>query len=228
MNYFLDVQFGSGMTKPFFGKPKKIIEFISIAIVSEDGRTYSAVHNGYDYKALNQESKDNIIKPLYLHAHELFESNFSGISHESDFHKDYGKSIGQIAKEITEFVAEKEDKYCTLKEGVSSVDKIVSRPIFYESINGWATLNQLFLQPGNFMPFGMPFFSYNIMQLLDGMIASLIKAATKKHIHSTPPTYNQCMDAVRRNPDFPRIKAGDIVGAARCNQTLLKMIQATK
>lgn len=51
MNFFIDTEFNEGFTSPFFGKPKHMIELISIGMVSEDGRQYYAISNEFDLKA---------------------------------------------------------------------------------------------------------------------------------------------------------------------------------
>lgn len=50
MKYFIDTEFIEGFHKPMFGKRRHFIDLISIGIVREDGRTYSAISNEYQYK----------------------------------------------------------------------------------------------------------------------------------------------------------------------------------
>ena len=63
MKYFLDTEFIEGFHKPLFGKRRHFIDLISIGIVCEDGRTYSAISNEYKYKDGNAVYARRFCKP---------------------------------------------------------------------------------------------------------------------------------------------------------------------
>ena len=65
MNYYMDCEFIEGFHKPWFGKRRHHIDLISIGIVGQDGREYSAISNEYDYKDTNAWVRENVIMPLY-------------------------------------------------------------------------------------------------------------------------------------------------------------------
>ena len=50
MKYFFDTEFLEGQQKKLFGKTKPTIDLISIGIVSEDGRSYYAIHKDFNLK----------------------------------------------------------------------------------------------------------------------------------------------------------------------------------
>ena len=63
--YFIDTEFIEGFHKPLFGKKRHFIDLISIGIVCEDGRTFSAISSEYDYKDSDPWVKQNVLLPLY-------------------------------------------------------------------------------------------------------------------------------------------------------------------
>lgn len=50
--YFIDTEFFEDFHKPLFGKRRHFIDLISIGIVCEDGRSYYAISNEFDLKAV--------------------------------------------------------------------------------------------------------------------------------------------------------------------------------
>lgn len=101
MNYYIDTEFIEGFHKPLFGKRRHFIDLISIGIVCEDGRTYSAISNEYNYKDADEWVKQNVILPLYIETVHGDNRNHYDVN---NFHKSYGKSHKQIAEEIVKFV----------------------------------------------------------------------------------------------------------------------------
>lgn len=105
MKYFLDTEFIERFHQPKlfgipFGKPRHVIDLISIGIVCEDGREYGAISNEYRYADASEWVKQNIINPLYSSTvHGDARNDYD----ETNFHKWFGKSNKQIAQEVIEF-----------------------------------------------------------------------------------------------------------------------------
>jgi hypothetical protein len=102
MKYFLDTEFIEGFRKPLFGKRSHFIDLISIGIVAEDGRTYYAISNEYNYNDADDWVKENVIIPMYTQEISGDRRNHIDAEH---FHKciPNGKSNKQIAEEIKHF-----------------------------------------------------------------------------------------------------------------------------
>lgn len=99
--YFIDTEFIEGFHKPLFGKRRHFIDLISIGIVCEDGRTYSAISNEYKYKDADKWVQDNVIDPLYI---STVHGDGRNHCNSENFHLAYGKSNKQIAEEIVFFI----------------------------------------------------------------------------------------------------------------------------
>jgi len=102
MKYFFDTKFIEGFRKPLFGKRSHFIDLISIGIVAEDGRTYYAISNEYNYNDADDWVKENVIIPMYTQEISGDRRNHIDAVH---FHKciPNGKSNKQIAEEIKHF-----------------------------------------------------------------------------------------------------------------------------
>lgn len=100
MKYFLDTEFIERFHKPLFGKPRHVIDLISIGIVADDGRTYSAISNEYRYKDASPWVQENVIRPLYR---QTVKGDAKNTFSARNFHYYYGKSNAQIAQEIIQF-----------------------------------------------------------------------------------------------------------------------------
>lgn len=101
MKYFIDTEFIEGFKKPLFGKRRHFIDLISIGIVAEDGRTYSAISNEYNYRDADDWVQKNVIIPLYTHT---VHGNRRNHVDADKFHHWFGKSNKQIAEDICLFV----------------------------------------------------------------------------------------------------------------------------
>lgn len=146
MKYFLDTEFHEGFHKPLFGKNRHFIDLISIGIISEDNRTYSAISKDFDIDAAwnswqpqkgdrsNQDPKEywlreNVLRPIFdellmkdepmlYHAESIY---CFKLSRFKELIKKYGKSNSQIAEEIKFFVYPSISD-CSDAAGVSSID----------------------------------------------------------------------------------------------------------
>lgn len=64
MKYFIDFEFIEGFSSGLFQKRRHFIDLISIGVVREDGATYYAISNEFDYNDANKWVKENILDPL--------------------------------------------------------------------------------------------------------------------------------------------------------------------
>ena len=104
MNYYFDTEFIEGFLPnrilgipipEFICKRRHAIELISISIVDENGRTYSAFSSQYNYEDASDWVKNNVIRPLYKHSVSAGKWNFV---HEHSFHIFEGKTISEICQ----------------------------------------------------------------------------------------------------------------------------------
>lgn len=101
MKYFLDTEFIEGFHKPLFGKRRHFIDLISIGIVCEDGSSFYAISNEYNYNDADQWVKENVILPLYR------ETVHGGAKNQFDvhnFHKHYGRSNKEIMIDLLLYI----------------------------------------------------------------------------------------------------------------------------
>lgn len=101
MKYFFDTEFIEGFHTPLFGKKRHFIDLISIGIVCEDGRTYKAISNEYNYHDADDWVKTNVIIPLYI---QTVHGDARNHIDADVFQKTFGKSRKVIAQEIKDFV----------------------------------------------------------------------------------------------------------------------------
>lgn len=101
MKYFLDTEFIEGFHKPLFGKRRHFIDLISIGIVCEDGTSFYAISNEYNYNDADQWVKDNVILPLYR---ETVNGANRNIYDVHNFHKHYGRSNHDIMIDLMLYV----------------------------------------------------------------------------------------------------------------------------
>lgn len=98
MKYFLDQEFIEGFTKQnLLSKRRHFIDLISIGIVGEDGSTFYAISNEYNYNDASEWVKENVIKPMYIKTVSGDARNRFTVK---DFHKYYGRSNEQIRDEL--------------------------------------------------------------------------------------------------------------------------------
>lgn len=180
MIYTLDTEFIEGFHKPLFGKRRHFIDLISIGIVSEDGRKYSAISNEYRYEDADNWVKENVIAPLY-------NNTVHGVGRECvfpyNFHKTFGKTNKAIATEILEFVDPglrgiKSD-YCSAgipgldtmftRHNVAEIDgRMVAQPELwaYYADYDWVVFCSLFGRMID-LPKGFPMYCRDLKQEMD-------------------------------------------------------------
>lgn len=158
MKYFLDTEFIERFHKPLFGKPRHVIDLISIGIVSEDGHTYYAISNEYNYNDASDWVKENVLDLLYIYTVHGDQRN----RYNSDnFHKAYGKSNRQISLEIIQFIID-----------TATDDDLINNSNIefygYYADYDWVLFCSLFGSMIN-LPKGFPMYCKDLKQMLDAL-----------------------------------------------------------
>lgn len=217
MKYFIDTEFIEGFHKPMFGKRRHFIDLISIGIVCEDGRTYSAISSEWRYKDADDWVKKNVIIPLYI-------STVSGDARNScdadNFHyHGFGKQNWQIAKEVLEFMSEFIPGFDT---GVSSVlHRIKKNPpeiYAYYADYDWVVFCSLYGRMID-LPEGLPMYCRDLKQMMDEKISpSEIKSIG----------YDRAVDRIKVKPGFPvQEKEHNALADANWNRSLYNFLTDT-
>lgn len=184
MKYYIDTEFIEGY-KPFrifgikipFVKPVFTIQLISIGIISEDGREYYAISEGYCFKDASDWVKKNVITPLYTSTVHGDQRNFF---QDSDFHEYFGKSNQKIAEEILDFINNEPVKIIKSSNTVQLSDQSAkdirngyTSPEFYGyyADYDWVLFCSIF---GTMMdlPKGFPMYCRDLKQMLDVKVES--------------------------------------------------------
>lgn len=154
MKFFYDTEFIEGFQRnriagigipEWLSKPKHSIQLISIGIVAEDGRSYSAISNEYRYEDASQWVKDNVIMPLYRNTVHGDRRNYVDVH---NFHKFYGISNEAIADGIREFVC---PFSATLYGYYSAYDHVLLASLFGTMMD---------------LPNGIPMYTIDLQQML--------------------------------------------------------------
>ena len=177
MKYFLDTEFIEGFNKPIFGKRRHFIDLISIGIISEDGRTYSAISNEYKYEDADSWVKENVIIPMYT---KYVHGDERNMLDANNFHKKYGKSNDTIAKEIINFINPCAELACknygsnkvNLDKHNYSQQLRAVQPEFYGYYcdYDWVLFCSLFGRMID-LPKGFPMYCIDLKQMLDELAA---------------------------------------------------------
>lgn len=239
MRYYIDTEFIEGFHKPLFGKRRHFIDLISIGIVAEDGREYSAISNEYRYKDANDWVKENVISPLYTSAVPGWNRQFL---HVDSFHKKLGKSNVQIAKEIMLFINPHKEEILPVdelyrkihnvgeyKEKHNLTDKYCfAQPDFYGyyADYDWVLFCSLF---GTMMdlPTGFPMYMRDLKQMLDAGADSILRKATAGHIHvdSSGMSMDKKIEYIKTLPGYPvNTNEHSAIADARWNRNLHKFL----
>ena len=150
MKYFLDTEFIEGFHKPLFGKKRHHIDLISIGMVCEDGRCYSALSNEYSYNDADDWVKDNVILPLYNEIKDVDKS-----IKINNFNKLLGSSNKTIALDIIKFIF----------DGLSKKDNVVEFYGYYSDYD-WVVFCSIFGKMIN-LPEKFPKYCRDLKQTLD-------------------------------------------------------------
>jgi hypothetical protein len=161
MKYYLDTEFIEGFHKPLFGKRRHHIDLISIGIVREDGREYSAISSEYKYDDASDWVKENVIRPLYKSkVHGDARNNCD----ETNFHKYYGRPHANILHEIRNFFGVYNNAlYDTVPDGIEVYG--------YFCDYDWVLFCSLFGRMID-LPKGFPMYCRDLKQELDNLADS--------------------------------------------------------
>lgn len=172
MIYYFDTEFIEGHHKPLFGKSRHFIDLISIGIVAEDGRTYYAISNEYNYANADEWVKENVILPAYTDTVHGDDRNRYDVR---NFHWQYGKTNKQIAYEIFRFIhvpvfKEWDDHISFFEEIIekaySNGEKTVHEFYGYYADYDWVLFCSLFGRMID-LPKGFPMYCRDLKQILD-------------------------------------------------------------
>lgn len=222
MKYWLDTEFIEGFHKPFLGKRRHFIDLISVALVAEDGREYSAISREYNYNKADDWVKENVILPLYR-------KQIPGIKEICDddsFHRLVGKSNKEIAREIFDFVnpdlafpafsynnSELKDRNTKIHKHFEAHNVIginnyyYAQPTFigYFSSYDWVLFCSLFGRMID-LPHGFPMFPIDVKQMME----------------------ERGLDGKWKDENCPEPQnAHDALADARWNKKLYEMVQNT-
>lgn len=115
MKFFLDQEFIEYFRRPLFGKRRHVIDLVSIGIMAEDGRKYYAVSKEFNLRNADQWLRDNVLPKIYwdwcylddesqaIGMYSMWGS-WQGDMEFNRLKRKFGKTNGQIADEVYEFV----------------------------------------------------------------------------------------------------------------------------
>lgn len=199
MNYFLDTEFIETFTRTG-GFPRRrrmmhTIDLISIGIVADDGRTYFAISDEYDYSSASDWVKENVIRPLYIKTvHGDARNRFT----EENFHKEYGKSLMSIKGEIFRFTGCWRDQhFWRAPENIHFYG--------YYSDYDWVLFCSLFGRMID-LPKGFPKFCIDVKQMLDQVAAEKLLSRifwSTKGDHR-PRSVEQAIETIKLLPGYPK------------------------
>lgn len=162
MKYFLDTEFIEGFKKPIFGKRRHFIDLISIGIVCEDGRKFSAISSEYNAADANQWVCQNVIAPLYT-------STVNGDARRNvnayNFNKHYGMKNTEILSGLLEFLGCWRDQhFWRAPEGIEIYG--------YYADYDWVLFCSLFGRMID-LPKGFPMYCRDLKQIFDERAESI-------------------------------------------------------
>lgn len=162
MKYFLDTEFIEGFREqcirwPFKWKKNHFIDLISIGVVCEDGRSYYAVSNEYNYSEADDWVKENVINKIYTSVVNGDRRNYDSAK---EFHKWYGKSNETIKDELMKFFGCWRDHqlYYRAPEGIEIYG--------YFADYDWVLFCSLFGRMID-LPKGFPMYCRDLKQMMD-------------------------------------------------------------
>lgn len=162
MKYFIDQEFIEGFRNPTFGRDHHFIDMISIGIVAEDGREYSALSSEYNFKEASPWVVANVLTPLYISTVHGDNRNHYDVS---NFHKHYGLTNKQIKNQVEEFIVRFHSGDNILREVLDSNGNPITFYGYYADYD-WVLFCSLF---GTMMdlPNGFPMYCRDLKQMLD-------------------------------------------------------------
>lgn len=194
MKYFIDCEFIEGFHKPLFGKRRHFIDLISIGIVCEDGREYSAISNEYKYTDADDWVKENVLDQLYLSTVHGDMRNNCG-SH--NFQRIYGKSNKEIAIEILHFFrCYRDSLFWRAPPGIDIYG--------YYSDYDWVLFCSLFGRMID-LPKGFPMYCHDLKQMMDEKVSGVTNSDYFTRFHQKEPlSFEEKLKLYKDGPNFPK------------------------
>lgn len=228
MKYFIDTEFIEGfhghrkrnfLSSWFRDKPLHTIQLVSIGIVDENGRSYSAISNEYRYKDASDWVKENVIVPLYM---KTVSGDARNCMDADNFHKVYGEPLLKIMKGVLAFTG------CVVDaNGGYGISKHVAEPQFYGyyADYDWVLFCSLF---GTMMdlPKGFPMYCNDLKQELDRKVGNFNNSDFLTHFHvKMPMTLDEKLTIVKKRHDYPVCQSEhDSLNDANWNRQLYKFL----
>jgi len=179
MKYFFDTEFIEDFYEDVFDRKRHFIELISIGIKCEDGREFYAISNEYDFDEASTWVKKNVIKPMYDELSPAEQRKWR----MNEFHKHFGHSKAQIAKDIQEFA---------MLPFVGSAKKPEIEFYAYYGAYDWIALVTLFGIMID-LPKHFPMFVHDLKQTMEEL--ELDKSWKDKHCPVPAGEHNALVDA---------------------------------
>lgn len=157
MKYFIDTEFIEGFFKSAFSTKKRhYVDLISIGIVCEDGRRYSAINSEYKYDDADDWVKKNVITPLYISTVHGDARNHNTVD---GFHLWFGKPVKTIAQELLEFFG------CSYEDGNWYAPNGIEIYGYFADYD-WVVFCSLFGRMID-LPKGFPMYCRDLKQMMD-------------------------------------------------------------
>ncbi len=199
----------AGLPLPnWLSKRRHAIDMISIAMVDDGGKKYSAISSEYNYEDASQWVRDNVIEPLYYNT--VFGDNRNHCTPQN-FHKRYGKSLRLIRNEVFQFICpySEASKYA----GVGSIDNgakayLKENPptlIGYYSAYDHVLFCSLFGIMDD-LPKGFPMYTVDLKQMLDERIQGIFADLSNAGMLSKATSFDQKLAYIESHPSYPAVK----------------------
>jgi hypothetical protein len=216
MKYFLDTEFIEGFHKPMFGKRRHFIDLISIGLIREDGKTYYAISNEYDYKMANDWVKKNVIEPMYIQEIHGDQRNKLSVS---NFHLVAGKSLARIKDDLLHCFGCWQDTLFW---------RAPNEPIEiygYYADYDWVVFCSLFGAMID-LPKGFPMYCLDLKQMMDEKVAGFSNSDFFTHFHQKEPlSFEEKLKLYKKGPNFPQQEnEHNALDDARWNKKLYEYI----
>lgn len=204
--YFYDFEFIEGFHKPLFGKRRHFIDMISVGIVCDDGRSYSAISNEFNPKDASKWVKENVIDKLQYKEAWEHDQSLTKVYEGWEAVKKVGKSNQRIAADIKQFF------YYPLKKKYVGFPNFLAKPELFkkeyiELYGDHAAYDHVLLASlfGTMMdlPAGVPMYTIDVKQMIDDWV---IKALPDFAKHAGVPElpFEVGLKKLEAHPEYPK------------------------
>lgn len=244
--YFFDTEFITGFKKPIpflptigkWNKKEFYIHLVSIGIVDESGREYSAISNEFDPNLADNWVKENVLYPIIRdNGYRKNLQNIHGVSSYSksalkQVQKWHGKSNLKIRNEIIAFMGGGQDDNST-QLYVPSDTEIYGYYADYD----WVVFCSLFGRMID-LPSGMPMYCRDLKQMLyekaeskdwyygRDIWSNITNRGSDLQETDRQATLKEKLEKIKRHDDYPeQDNEHSALGDARCNKRLYEFIK---